>query len=546
MTLRFARSPRFLGLAGLVVLIAAGAAAALLLFQREDSSPIAPSGNTYVEGVAGTWERINPLFAPGNRVDEDLSRLVFAGLTRLGADGTVMPDLAESWDVTPDGRTWTFRLRRDLRWHDGESLTAADVVFTVGLIQDSGFQGSGELANLWAGVTATAENQFTVVFHLAAPFSPFLARNTTLGILPRHLLDDVTPAEMPRSTFNSRPVGAGPYRLASINSEQAELTAFSGYHAGRPQIDTLRIRFYSDLGTAAEGLRLGALNGLLIPEGHGSLVAELGAVSGATVEARVTSAYLILYLNNARHPFNEAGVRRAISLAIDRDAALNAAYQGSAVASSSAIAPGSWAYTSQYDRLGRDLRLARELLAEAGWEPNPSSGVLTREGVEFRFLIRTDNTPAHLAVASEVAAQLNDVGIRATVASTSFAVLRRDFLAQRQYDAALAIWEQGADPDPYSGWHSSENGTAGLNFANFADVVVDELVAQARTSPDLEVRRENYRQFQEVWLDRTPSVVIGYPQRAYIHSTDLDTGGIGLLFHPADRFWAIARWRVGG
>jgi peptide/nickel transport system substrate-binding protein len=148
-----------------------------------------------------------------------------------------------------------------------------------------------------------------------------------------------------------------------------------------------------------------------------------------------------------------------------------------------------------------------------------------------------------VAVANEIARQLEPLGIRATVASTTFSVLRRDFLQERKYDAALAGWDQGPDPDPYFGWHSSQTGTAGLNLANYSDVVADSLIAKGRTTTDREVRKDAYRQFQEVWSEQAPSVVIAYPRYTYVHSAAVKIPPLGILFSAALRFSEVHRWK---
>jgi peptide/nickel transport system substrate-binding protein len=129
------------------------------------------------------------------------------------------------------------------------------------------------------------------------------------------------------------------------------------------------------------------------------------------------------------------------------------------------------------------------------------------------------------------------------VASTTFSVLRRDFLQERKYDAAVAGWDQGSDPDPYFGWHSSQMGTAGLNLANFADIVADSLIAQGRTTHDPEVRKEAYRQFQEVWTELEPSVVLAYPRYIYVHPESMEGVPEGAIFAAPLRFADVHLWR---
>lgn len=535
------RRPWVIGGVFLIAVIATAAALALRV-TGSDSVVLAPT-STYTEGVAGTWQRINPIFATSNEVDADISRLVFAGLLKAGPEQDVRPDLADLPEVSGDGLSYTFRLKDGLKWHDGEPLTASDVAFTIHRIQDASFRGDEALADSWEGVGIDTPDDHTVVFHLQQPSAPFLARNATIGILPEHLLGQLTAQQLYDAPFNAAPVGSGPYRVESINDAEAVLRAFGDYHEGRPKIDRFRVRFYDDYPSALRAANGGEIDGLLLrevlSEAQSTEVAKMHGMEATPLER---TAHIILYLNNDKINLSDSRVRKAISIAVDRRAIVAATFFGGATASSSAIPPGSWAYDAEYDQLDVDLAEAKQLLTDAGWKANPTTGILIHEGEEFRMTIRTDNDPIRVAVAESIRRQLEPLGIRASVISTTFAVLRRDFLQERKYDAAVTGWDQGADPDPYFAWHSSQTGTAGLNIGNFADIVVDELIAKARTANDLEVRKEQYRQFQEKWEQLAPGVVIAYPQYLYVHRSSLEGVEPGLAGSGADRFWNVAQW----
>jgi len=375
---------------GVAVLAALGA---LALRTNDGDSRMLPGSSTYTEGVAGTWLRINPLFATTNEVDEDLSRLLFAGLTRLGPDGEVLPDLAESWEITDGGTTYTFTLRKNLKWHDGQPLTARDVRFTIESLSDADFRGDSGLADAWLGMEIEIPDDLTVVVRLPQPYAPFLARNATLGILPEHLLGELSAQELFDSPFNSSPVGSGPYRLETLESRQAVLSANPSYHLGAPFISTLRVRFFADYPSAIRAMEAGELDGLLIRDSLTEVqLAELQKIKNATVVRPQRDAHLILYLNNDQAAyFQDERVRRAISLALDRQEIVDNVFAGIGRPSSSPIPPNTWAYAEQYDLVEERRDLARDLLEQAGWTALPGAGVLAKQGAEFRFTIRTDN-----------------------------------------------------------------------------------------------------------------------------------------------------------
>ena len=515
------------------------------LLRDDETVPPAEAG-AYVEGLAGTFQRINPLYGSLNEVDADIAALVFAGLVRLGPQGVPEGDLAALPEVSADGKTYSFRLRTGLTWHDGQPLTSRDVAFTVAQLKDPDFRGDPALAESWAGVLVETPDDSTVVIRLPQASAPFLARSATLGILPEHLLKDLSAAALFDAPFNTAPIGAGPYRLASVDTREAVLTANERYHLGAPLLARVRLRFFADYPSATAAYEAGQLDAVFVRDTlSAARLAELKTLRSTRLESYQRAAYLVLYLNNDQALFTDPRVRRAIGFLIDRRPIVEGLYGSTATRSASAVSPGSWAYAADLDDTTANLIEARSLLDEAGWAINPQSEVRTREGTEFRFTIRTDNDPDRVAVATEIARQLEAAGIRATVASTTFLVLQRDFLSTRRYDAAVVGWDQGADPDPYFGWHSSQKGSASgaLNVAQFEDIVVDELIATARTSTDVVVRKTLYRQFQQKWRELTPSVVLLYQQNLYVLRKSLDGPAPGTLATPAQRFSTIHLWK---
>ena len=538
-------------------ILAAGALAAIVLivFLRLPEgdapppapTPPAPQESVYVEGVVGAWQRINPLFAAENPVDQDLSRLVFAGLLRAGEDGRLLPDLAPLPEVGEDGRTYTFRLHPELRWHDGAPVRSLDVAFTISHILAPDFQGDPRLREAWTGVEVRTPDLRTVVLRLPATSPSFLARFATVGILPEHLLQGLDGAGLFDAPFNASPVGAGPYRLDSVTSIEATLRAYPRYHLGRPQIDVITVRFLQDFASVQHALEQGEIDGVFLRQAlSATQIAALDGIEGFVREDLQRAVSLVLYLNNGQAAyFRDPRVRTAVSLALDRQTLVENALYGLATPSSSAIVPGTWAYAPSLDSPPSDPEAAILLLAEAGWHRSPTTGVLVRQGSEFRLTIRTDNDPRHLALAREIARQLEPIGIRATVASTSFTVLSRDFLAPRTYDAALAGWDQGPDPDPYLAWHSSQVIPPGGNVANYGGIIIDALLERGRTTVNTLVRLDAYAQFQELWRRESPSVVLAYPHIRYIRSATVESPPFGVLFTPADRFLNVHLWRIG-
>ena len=191
-----------------------------------------PPGLTYREAVVGHPSSINPLTAR-TQADRDLVALLFRGLMSAGPNGTLVPDLARSWAASADGLTYTFTLRADARWEDGQPVTATDVVYTVGLTQDPDY--NGPLGATWQGIKATAMSATVVRFTLTTPLGGFL-RQALLPILPEHALGDTAVADLADSDFSARPIGDGPYRsrLVRFREQVERFPAHAALSLSRP------------------------------------------------------------------------------------------------------------------------------------------------------------------------------------------------------------------------------------------------------------------------------------------------------------------------
>ena len=496
----------------------------------------------YVEAVVGSPARINPLFAYSNDVDRDIASLVFSGLTRLGPAGEILPDLAESWEASPDGRNYTFHLRPDVYWQSGVPFSAADVMFTYGLLADPNLPGDPDQAALWRQVKCSVPGELTVRCQLPEPFSPFLSF-TTVGILPKHMLEGAAAASLPDHPFNQAPVGTGPFRVVQIDQSHVILKANAAYHLDPPQLDEIELRFYPDTATAAAALARREVQGLLLGPGASQIEFDiLTSREGLKAYTARGTAYTVLYLNNGVSPLNDRRVRSAIAQSIDIDALIGNLLEGRAVRAHSPIVPGTWAYNPELEPYPHDLKAARALLEEAGWLLPQGSQTRQREGVELSISLITDRDPLRNALAQEVAQQLAKVGIAVRVTPQDSTTLVRDFLIPRQYQAAIFGWDPGPDPDPYPAWHSSQITDNGRNLAAYVSDEADRLLEEARRTTDMNQRQALYYAFQQIFHDDVPSLLLYYPVYTYFVSDQIKGIKLGTLFYTSSRFGNVREW----
>jgi peptide/nickel transport system substrate-binding protein len=507
-------------------------------------------GGIYTEGLAGAPQYVNPLLAQYNQVDEDLVALIFNGLTRTDEKGELEPDLASSWTASPDGRTYLFYLRRDIRWSDGEAFDADDVLFTIGLMQDPDFPGVPYLSDLWRTVNAEKVDAYTIRFRLKEPFPPF-ADYTTIGILPKHVLRDVPARDLLIHPFNTHPIGTGPFLLESMSAEQALLVPNPHYVSpkGRnvrreqPYLAGIEFRFYPTYEQLLTAYQAGEIQGISCIPSY--LFPEAAALTSLNLYSARLSGYQIVYLNlqdSEGSPFfQDARVRRALLLALDRQALINEALNGQGIVASGPIRPWSWAYDSELLPVEYDPAQAEALLAEANWLDTDSDGIRDKNQHPLQFTLLTGEDPAFIRLGHAMAEQWARYGIRVQVEPLGAGL--SDHLRSRDFQAVLVELLLSGDPDPYPLWHQTQI-EDGQNYSGWDNREVSEALEQARSVTDRDQRKAYYVQFQRIFAEETPALIIAYPTYTYAVDQSVRNVQIGPMVNPSDRFRNIADWYI--
>ena len=506
------------------------------------------SGGTYVEGIIGSPQHMNPLLSGYNDADCDICALVFSGLTRLNERGEVKPDLARGWDITPDGLSYTFHLRSNAHWHDGTPLTADDVIFTIRLLQDPDFPGPPDLGSaVWQTVTVERVDRRTVRFTLPEPYAPFLDY-TTVGILPVHLLNGTRAADLPSAEFNLSPVGSGPFQLEGIEIETGAITAivlkqFPRYYGARPHLDRIQFRFYPSHQNALNAYEAGEIEG--IAEITAAGLPRARTFPNLNLFSARIPEYGIVLLNLRRSDlpfFQEPEVRQALLYALDRQQIIDSVLEGQALVAHSPLIPGTWAYKNDVPRYEHDLDTANVLLDEAKWFQSLLDGVRRKAGQQLAFTLLTSSEPERIGVAQMLAEQWATIGVTVTV-ETASALEVREALENRDFEAILVHVALPGDPDPYPFWHETqvENGQ---NYAGFVHRRTSEIIERARVIVNRERRRELYYEFQEIFAQEVPALLLYVPVYTYGVDERIHDVQIGPLMHRPDRFHTISDWWI--
>jgi peptide/nickel transport system substrate-binding protein len=510
------------------------------------------AGGAYAEGVAGAPQAINPLLCQLNEADRDLCSLVFAGLTKFTENGEVVPDLATTWNISPNGITYTFKLRPDAKWHDGRSVTADDVMFTVGLMQDKDFPGRADIGAAWRSVKALKVDDATVQFVLSEPLASF-ADYTTLGLLPAHILTGTLSSTLSQLPFNLQPIGNGPWRVAETGASgtrvsQVALEPFANWYGAKPKIGRLIFRYYPNTQAAVDALLNGDVDG----------VGRLGANDLARVErrsdiniyttkqARVGTLLINQRKDSSTIALSEKAVRQALMLALDREAIVRDALNGQAVTANAPFLPDTWAYHTGVKAYPSDPERAKQVLRSAGYElatvaPSNDS-VWQKDGEPIAFVLLTPDDPARRAVAEAAAKQWRQLGIQVAVQPIQ-RNLERDFLASRQYQVALVDLLLDGDPDPYAWWHPSQ-AIQGQNYSGWDNKEAAQLLEGARTTTDRAQRAQSYRRFQDIFAEELPALPVYYPTYKYALSNRVKNVQVPPLVYPSDRLRTLNDWFV--
>ncbi len=500
-------------------------------------------GGTYVEGVLGYSDAINPiLLTPGNPVDRDLASLVFNGLTAMDDTGQLLPALATEWQISPDGTVYDFELRRGVSWHDGMPFTAADVAFTVQAIQDPNFQGDAALRELWRSVDVELVDDYAVRFTLEEPFIPFI-NYTTVGLLPAHLLSDVPAAELAKHDFSTRrPIGTGPFRVESITPDRVVLATNTDFWGPSTYLEGIEIRSFGDWDSLLAAYDRGEIQGIgqVLPQ-H---LAETTQLPNMQHYSARSAGYTLVYLNLQRNSvpfFQDKLVRQALLHALDRQGLVDDMLGGQGIVADSPILPGTWAYDPAVPRYAYDVQAAIDLLDAAGWSDSDGDRVRDKDGIPLAFTLLAGDEAEIVQVAEAIAQQWRAIGVNVQTQSEG-ARLVPDFVQTRNFEAVLISAGLTADPDPYPWWHSTQVTDAGQNFAGFANEAADIAMEEARAIPDAERRTELYHTFQQIFCEEVPALLIYYP--IYTYAVDGQIKGVQLspLFYPSDRFRNLNDW----
>ena len=506
----------------------------------------AKSGGVYVEGMIGNISTLNPLLA-ASEPEQAVSRLLFSSLYNYDVTGALHTDLAESMTVKDD-KVYTIKLRNAV-WHDGKKLTAEDVVYTINLIKNP--QVRSPLRVNWLDISARAIDDSTVEFMLPAVYAGF-SHALTFPVIPKHILQSVSPSSMREADFSSNPVGSGPFAVKRVQTSEStsstdvvRMEPNTKYYGAVSTLSRLELRAYGN-----ESLLVKAVNSGEVSAASGL---SLSAADNIKSKQYSTKHWLLnkgvyLLMNNRSQTLQDARVRQALRYATDTSsiratvgdnvARLDTPILQSQIAQKLPAAPD------------YNLDKAKALLKEAGWTYNQGQWK-GKDGRPLAVAVTTSSgRDEYKKIVDALKQQWSklgvDVQLREIDTSSTTTSFVQSVLQPRDYDALLYELELGADPDVFAYWHSSQASASGYNFANYSNRTVDNDLVGGRSRTNSALRAAKYIQFVNQWLNDAPAIGLYQSVGSYV----LNNGASiveprGSLNTMNDRYADVTTWSTG-
>ena len=494
-TLHRRNALKFVAASGFATSAIKGNPARLFAQDSDDGEP--QMGGTLTVALDSDVIGIDPHGASAG-VDRNVYTTVYNGLVVPDENLEIQPDLAESWEVSEDGSAYTFRLREGVKFHDGTDCDAEAVKWNFDWILDEANASArrGELANIDA---VTVEDPLTVKVTLKTPFAPFLS---IISDRAGYIVSPTARQEFGED-FPRNPVGTGPFKFVEwVTDDHISFERFEDYwDESLPYLDGIRYRPIPDASVALTELRTGNVDFLFSVDPKD--IEGIKSTDNLTYLEGPGVGYQGLWINTVSGPLANKALRESVSLAIDREALMLAAYFNVGQIAAGPIPPSSWAYDPDYPIVQRDLDAARQKLEEGG-QP---------EG--FSMVLKAANTPEQLKITQLVQAALAEVGIEAEIQTLEFGALL-EAGEQGDFDALSLGWSGRIDPDGNIQPIFQTGGA--FNYGKYENAEVNELIEQGRTETDQAKRTDIYQQIQDIINDDAAYVFTYFPPASFAAS----------------------------
>ena len=463
------------------------------------------SGGRLINAMTGEPSNLIAMIA-GDSASSAIANNIFNSLLKYDESLNYSPDIAESWSISNNQKTITFKIREGLFWADGEKLTSKDVMFTWKLVTDPNTR-TPYASDYQLVKKATTPDPYTFKVTYEESYAPALDTWTSLHILPEHLLKN---EDVNSTYFSRKPVGSNYYKLKNWKSgQQVSLTRNTLSINGKANIDNLISRIIPDtssqfLELTADNIDLMSINPIQFQRVFPSRK-DLRNKIGLYKE--LGNGYTYLGFNLKKEPFNDKRVRKALNFAIDKNEIIKGVLLGLGEPLSSPYKPGTRWNNTKLKPYPYDSNKALTLLNEAGYKEN-KNGFLEKNGKVLRFEILTNQNKQREMTAVIIQRRLKEIGVEVTIRVIEWASFINQFIKTGDFDVVVLGWSLSLDPDQYNIWHSTQQKPGQFNFLGYENKRVDSLLERGRLELDVSKREKIYHEFSDILLDDSPIVYL--------------------------------------
>jgi len=458
-------------------------------------------GDMLVRGTIGDASVLLPVLA-SDSASTDITGLIYNGLVKYDKNIKLEGDLAERWEISEDNLTIRFYLRKDVKWQDGKPFTAKDVEFTYKMYIDPKTP-TAYATDFLKVKEFKVVDPYTVEITYPKPYAPALG-SWGQAMHPSHLLEgqDVT-----QSPLKRQPVGTGPYRFVEWNTgEKIVVDSNHDCFEGRPYIDRVMTRVIPDLATMFLELKAERLDQMgLTPLQYTRQTETPWFKKHFNRYKYLAFGYSYLGYNLQDEKFKDKKVRQALTTAINRESIVQGVLLGLGAVTDTPYKPDTIWYNHNVKKYPYDPAKAKQMLEEAGWKDTDGDGILDKDGKPFEFTIITNHgNDVRKNAATIIQRDLKEVGIKVHIRVIEWAAFLKNFINKRNFEACLLGWSIGIDPSQIEIWDSKKTGETQLNFINYQNPEVDELLELGASTYDLDERKKYYDRFQEILAEDQP------------------------------------------
>lgn len=450
--------------------------------------------------------------------------MILPGLTRWDEHMKPQPDLATEWHVSDDGMTWTFKLRENAKWSDGQPFTADDVAFTFNDIGLNPALGSNHSSEFKAVDRVEVVDAHTVKFHLKEPFASLPSFLTYYsGIIPKHVFEGVKDPWSLNAFNKEHPVGTGPWMVQQYaQGSHVTLVPNPYYWGDKPKVKSIVFKIVPDVNAQVAQFLSGDVDMLGVDDP--TLVERFQNNPNLVTERVLSNVYYFVILNQNDKRFQDRRVRQALLMAIDRDAMIKDLLKGYGEVATGPIPPLQGTY---YDKKAKkwpyDPAAAKALLAEAGWTPGPD-GILQKDGQTLVIDMPTGQIRQLVPASLLVQHYWEAIGAKVNVDVMDWNSYIQKAIVNRDYQASLAWWSTPADPDVLS-YYACDAAQKGNNIPNYCNPQLDRLLKAGRAATSEADRVSIYNDAQELMAEELPYLYLWYPVGIVVHQKNLHMPG---------------------